>query len=472
MGQEIAADHFRAEARALFDQRLAEETALLRSALASGSFSSSGFVAGCELEAWLIDRNLFPAPNNEAFLAHLDHPLVVPELSRFNVELNSTPQALHGNALLRMESELEQTWRYCMKKAHDLDNALILIGILPTVREQDLCLANISPLNRFSALNTEVIKLRGGRPIQINISGEERLALSQMDVMLEAAATSFQVHLQIPVEKAVRYYNASLMLCAPLAAATANSPFLFQHTLWEETRIPLFEQAVNLGDQAAERVTFGSGYLESSVWECFEENLKMYEALLPIQFDTPPAHFDHLRLHNGTIWRWSRPLIGFDNAGQPHVRIEQRVMAAGPSILDQVASAAFYFGAVHYLAEQIRPPETDLLFSAAHANFYRAAQYGLEATLDWPGERHMVNAASLILDELLPIADYGLTMLGIDRDSRRRYLNIVEARVKSRQTGAAWQRAYLNDHDRNFFDLTAKYLENQRSGAPVHEWNV
>lgn len=471
MGQEISADHFRARERKLFNQRLAEETALLRSSLASGHFASTDFVAGFELEAWLIDQNYFPAPNNEAYLAHLDHPLVVPELSLFNIELNGTPQVLRGDSLLRMERELEQTWRYCMRKAHDLNNSLVMIGILPTVREQDLCLNNMSPLNRYSALNAEVIRRRGGKPIQIDITGEDQLTLSQMDVMLEAATTSFQVHLQVPVEKAVRYYNASLILSAPLVAVSANSPYLFQRSLWEETRIPLFEQAVNLGDKAAERVTFGSGYLQSSIMESFEENLAAYEVLLPMQFDTPPERYDHLRLHNGTIWRWSRPLIGFDETGAPHVRIEQRVMAAGPSILDQIANAAFYYGAVHYLAELSHPLEAELSFAAAHDNFYRAAKQGLDAAVDWSGE-HRANVGTLILDELLPIAEQGLVMLGIDEDGRSRYLTIIENRVKSRQTGATWQRASLARHDHDFFRLTASYLENQRSGAPVHEWDI
>ncbi len=358
-----------------------------------------------------------------------------------------------------------------MEKAHDLNNSLMMIGILPTVREQDLCLTNISPLNRYHALNAEVIKRRGGKPIRINIAGEEQLHLSHMDVMLEAAATSFQVHLQIPVEKAVRYYNASLILSAPLVAATTNSPYLFQRALWEETRIPLFEQSVNLGERAAERVTFGSGYLQSTISECFEENLADYEVLLPMQFDTPPSRFDHLRLHNGTIWRWVRPLIGFDDAGLPHVRIEHRVMAAGPSILDQVANAAFYFGAVRYLAEQAYPPEAELSFSVARDNFYRTAKQGLDAVVDWSGERR-VDVGTLILDELLPMADQGLAMLGIEQDSRKRYLDIIKVRVKSRQTGAAWQRTCLARYDRDFFRLTASYLENQRSGAPVHEWSI
>jgi len=470
MGQEITHIHFPPEAWGAFATRLAQETDLLRQAFAAGHFASDAYVGGFELEAWLVDRNYFPAPDNEAYLAHLNHPLVVPELSKFNVELNGTPQALQGDALSRMEQELTQTWRHCLVKAHDLGNSLIMVGILPTVREADLCLANISPLNRYYALNAEVLKRRGGAPIRVSIEGADRLQLTHADVMLEAATTSFQVHLQVPLEEAVRYYNSSLIVSAPMVAASANSPYLFDHALWEETRIPLFEQAVDMGTGPA-RVTFGTGYLQHSIAECFEENLAAYDVLLPVQFDEAPARFNHLRLHNGTIWRWNRPLIGFDEAGKPHVRIEHRVMPAGPSILDQIANAAFYFGLARFLAELGQAPEADLTFATARDNFYQAARLGLDAEITWlDGQRVKLHA--LILDELLPMARQGLRWLGIDEAESARYLDVIQARVKGRQTGAAWQRAYIERHGRDFFRLTAAYLENQRSGAPVHEWDV
>ncbi len=470
MGQEITNIHFPPEAWERFSTHLAQETSLLRQALSAGHFTANGYVGGFELEAWLIDRNYFPAPDNQAYLAHLNHPLVVPELSKFNVELNSTPQALQSDALSRMEQELTQTWRLCLTKAHDLGNSLIMVGILPTVRESDLCLSNISPLNRYFALNAEVIKRRGGAPLRVDIAGEDHLQLKHMDVMLEAATTSFQVHLQVPVEEAVRYYNTSLIVSAPLVAACANSPYLFDHALWEETRIPLFEQAVDLGSGPA-RVTFGSGYLQDSIAECFEENLSAYDVLLPMQFDEAPTRFNHLRLHNGTIWRWNRPLIGFDEAGKPHVRIEHRVMPAGPSILDQVANTAFYFGLAHFLAGQEHAPEADLPFATTRDNFYQAARLGLDAEITWLGGQR-VKVDTLILDELLPMARQGLHLLGIDEAESTRYLDVIHARVKNRQTGAAWQRAYIERHGRDFFRLTAAYLENQRSAAPVHEWDV
>jgi hypothetical protein len=56
-------------------------------------------------------------------------------------------------------------------------------------------------------------------------------------------------------------------------------------------------------------------YARESILECFEANRTRYPVLLPAVMDEPPESLAHLRLHNGTIWRWNRPLIGFDEQG-------------------------------------------------------------------------------------------------------------------------------------------------------------
>lgn len=469
MGQEIQHIQFDPEDFARFERRLAVETELLGEWLRSGRFSAAGYMGGFELEGWLIDRHFFPAPINEAYLGRLASPLVVPELSKFNVELNGTPQPLSGNGLSLLEQELAETWRHCLRVAHELESTLILIGILPTVRESDLCLANISPLNRFHALNAQILQRRGGQPLRVKIDGAEPLDLLHGDVMLEAAATSFQVHMQVPADEAVRYYNASQILAAPLVAVSANSPYLFERQLWEETRIPLFEQAVATWEER--RVTFGEAYLEQSPLEGFADNLRRFPVLLPVAFTSQAEEFCHLRLHNGTIWRWNRLLVGRDESGEPHLRIEQRVMPAGPSIVDMIANAALYLGAVRFLAGLSRAPETDLPFAQAKANFYRAARTGLAAEVVWLDGRP-VKLGQLLLEELIPMAREGLQLLGLDEEEAGAYLSIIRNRVASGQTGAAWQKAYVARHGRDFFKLTAAYLEHQRSGLPVHEWGV
>jgi len=473
VGQEIDRTRFEPEDYIRFGACLAEETALLAEQEHSGQLSDECCQIGFEVEAWLVDRYLLPAPRNVEFLAALDSPLVVPELSRFNVELNGTPQPLRGQPFARLEAELTSTWRHCLDSAHDLGCALVLVGILPTVREQDLNMANMSPLKRYRALNEQILQLRGGRPLHVDIHGDEHLHTRHGDVMLEAATTSFQVHLQVPAVQAARYYNASLIASAPVLAASVNSPFLFEHSLWAETRIPLFEQAV--ASHAADarphegRVNFGNGYLADGVATLFEENRARFPVLLPMVTPAKPGTFSHLRLHNGTIWRWNRPLIGFNRDGRTHIRIEHRVLPAGPSILDMIANAAFYTGLAEGLAHRTPAPELDIDFDTARENFYRAARLGLDAGIRWPGTA-AVDACSLILEKLLPLARAGLLRLGIDVTEIERTLGVIEARVRSRQTGAAWQRAWVIAHGRDFRLLTATYLENQRSGAPVHEW--
>ena len=472
MGQEINQTQFDDQIFGEYRRRLFREIELLEEQLSQGIFSTIGEIGGYELESWLVDHNYFPSPINQAFLTRLNNPLVVHELSRFNVELNGAPVPLKGNALSAMASELGQNWHECQEVAHQMDSVLMMIGILPTVRQSDLCLANMSELKRYRALNEQVFKRRCGRPLHVCINGRERLDIAHPDVMLEAATTSFQVHLQSAQHNAVRYFNASIIAAGPLMAASGNSPLLFDTDLWDETRIPLFEQSVEINDQSQlrnHRVSFGCGYVRDSLFECFAENLAHHDVLLPILMDSPPQQFAHLRLHNGTIWRWVRPLIGFDPDGTPHLRIEQRVLPAGPTIADMIANAALFFGLAHYLATMREAPEAAFSFNLARDNFYAAARHGLQAKLAWLDDC-TIEARILLLEEILPMARQGLVALGIDKTDIDRNLGILESRIKSGQTGAAWQRAYREKYQTDSLHLVATYLERQRSGAPVHEW--
>lgn len=472
MGQEISSTSFSDSDFAEFRRRLSDETRQLHSLLGADDASDGGYVLGFELEAWLVDHNYFPVPHNEEYLRRLGNPLVVPELSRFNVELNATPRVATGDAISRMHAELAGTWQDCQRVCHDMGDALVLIGILPTIRNADLCLANISPLNRYHALNDQVLRRRHGRPLRVSIKGRDALSLLHSDVMLEAATTSFQVHLQTPLAKVARHYNASLIVAGPVLASGTNSPYLFGQDLWDETRVPLFEQAVDIGgdtlDTPLHRVTFGSGYLGDRVAGYFDENLSDFEPLLPILFEDS-TRLQHLRLHNGTIWRWNRLLIGFSDTGRLQVRIEHRPLPAGPSLIDMMANAALYLGATHFLAELPDPPERDLSFESARTNFYAAARSGLDAEVEWLGGQR-IDVRSLLLDELLPMARRGLGALGIAVDECETYLSVISDRVRSGRNGAAWQREFVARHGSDLSRLTAAYLENQRSGAPVHEW--
>jgi hypothetical protein len=413
-----------------------------------------------------------PAPVVERFLDRLDDPLVVPELATFNAEINGTPQPLRDRALSRLAAELEKTWERCAQAAEGVDAQLAMIGILPTVRPEHLDLDNMTPRQRYRALNEQILSLRRGRPLTLEIRGRDHLFVEQEDVMLESAATSFQIHLKVTAEEAARIYNCSKILSAPMVAIAANSPYLFGCDLWDETRIPLFEQAVSVGGASfSERVTFGLRYVERSVLECFRANLARFPVLLPQVMDEPRERLAHLRLHNGTIWRWNRPLIGFDPAGTPHLRIEHRVVPSGPSVSDAIANAALYFGAVHSLSREPTPPESCIPFLVAKTNFYAAARDGLSAEIQWlDGKTALL--ADILREDLIPRARWGLLDMGIDADEAEQWLEIIGGRLRTGQTGAVWQRAFVADHGPDMLNLTGVYLERQQSGRPVHEWTL
>jgi len=350
MGEEIGRIGFSREDMAQFKSRLVEETVLARKLLADDKDGRprAGHTLGFEIEAWIVDHNSHPAAINQELLETLSHPLVAPELSRFNIELNFEPLALDGDVLDRAAGILSRVWGTCNDEAHRLGASIVMIGTLPTIRGQDLTLANMSPLNRFFALHRQVLRLRGGRASKVDISGDDRFVSGRSDVMLDAATTSLQIHIGSPKELAHLYYNASIAISGPVLAASGNAPFLFAKALWEETRIPLLEQALEM--PGPPRVGMGLGYVGSSLIELFEENARSYPILLPMSFDAAPSELRHLRLHNGTIWRWNRPLIGFDGDGVPRLRIEHRILPSGPTITDMIANTALYLGLARHLA--------------------------------------------------------------------------------------------------------------------------
>ncbi|HLO20526.1 MAG TPA: hypothetical protein VK192_08530 [Sphingomicrobium sp.] len=445
----------------------------MRQAFAAGDCSNAGPLIGLELEVWLIDHNFFPAPHNQSFLERLGDPLVVAELSQFNIEINAPVERIEGRGLQRMHAHLSGTMRRCAENAHQDVDTVIAIGTLPTLRQQDLSLEAMTPSHRYFALNREAMRLRGGMPLNIDIDCaspvEDHFLACFKDVMLEAASTSFQLHLQVPPDVISRNYNASVLLSAPLVAIAANSPFLFGQPLWKETRIAIFEQSLQQ-THGPQRVTLGNAYVGKDITELFEENLNDYAVMLPVEAADPVRCYSCLRLQNGTIWRWVRPIVGFDADGTPHVRIEQRVLPAGPSVVDMIANAALYFGAVHMIARKLDDVEADLPFALARENFYEAARRGLGAEIHWLGGLGKRPIRD-VLSELVPLAAEGLAEQGMDDDLIDHYLDIISCRLAAGRNGAEWQLAHFDRYG-DLHKLTAAYVENQRTGRPVHEWSL
>ncbi|KAB7623762.1 glutamate--cysteine ligase [Alkalilimnicola sp. S0819] len=472
MGTEIDETRFDRDDFLRFSQRLRDETRLYKDWLSEGRFVDGPRRMGLELEAWLVDEAGRPAPCNAQVLESLHDPLLSPELAQYNLELNTHPLALRDTALSDTQRQLEALWARVAAAAAPLGVRPGMIGILPSVTEDDLCLARMSKLRRYQALNEQVLLLRNREPLSVDIRGEERVQTRHADLMLESAATSLQLHLQVGPAEAPAFYNAAAALSAATVALAANAPFLFGRSLWEETRIPLFEQAVAVGPLHGghagplSRVGFGSGYARDGLYSFFVENRQHYPVLLPVPLGEPAERLPHLRLHNGTIWRWNRPLVGFEEDGRPHLRIEHRVMSAGPSFIDTLANAAFFYGAVHALAAGDRK----LPYPVLEANFYAAARHGLRATIHWGGGE--ISVQRLILTQLLPAAAQQLQALGLAQTDIDRYLGVIEARVSAERTGAAWQRQWVGRHGRDFAGLTRAYLKQQAGGEPVHAWPI
>lgn len=451
------------------------ETSLLGEWFSASRFHGTDPVVGFELEAWLIDRSLHPSPSNSTFLHNLDDPLVVPELASFNVEINGTPQPLNGTPFTSLAEELNQTWSRGERVASEMGLGVAMIGILPTLQSHYLTLENMSELQRYRALNEQVMRMRGGRPLEFQIDGREHLALTHHDVMMESGATSLQIHLQVPFHQSVEAFNAAIQLSAPMVGLCANAPYLFGHDLWDDSRIPLFEQAVNVDPIAHSmgegRVGFGTGYAVESLFELFQENLEHYPVMLPITQSGAVDNLSNLMLHNGTIWRWNRPLVGFDMDGNPHLRIEHRVASAGPTVSDVVANSVFFIGMVIGLLDSHKKMAELMPFEQARDNFYCAAKRGMSSVIKWHGGED-IELRALLRDELIPLAESGFKSMGLSEHEWRGWLGIIEGRVVSGQNGTSWQRQWVERNGCDMDGLLEAYLRGQKSGCPVHEWIV
>jgi hypothetical protein len=476
VGQSIERTRLQQRDFTRFKDHLADETVLLHDLVERGGLSAHAPMAGLELEAWLIDERGRPSPRSEEFIERVASPEVVTEIGRFNVALNVPPQPVSDCGLGRLESELALRWQRCREVAAEMGLQVLAIGILPTVTDADLTLANLSDRARYRALNQQMRRQRRGRANRLDIAGPqgESIHSEHHGVMLEAAATSFQVHLQVPEDDIVRTYNAALVASAPMVARAAHSPLLFGRRLWHETRIPLFEQSLDIGTRedgahrALSRVSFGSGYASYSLLECFRENLERFKPMLPVLLDEPAARLPHLRLHNGTMWRWNRPLVGFDDDGHVHLRIEHRPLAAGPSLPDMMANLAFSIGPITWLARQATPPEGQLDFDRARSNFYAAARFGLAPPLQWTDRR--TRPALELLQALAGHARDGLTVLGVDAALANAWFRLVDERLAAGLGGANWQLARLGALGGDLSALTLDCARRQAEGTPLHRW--
>lgn len=478
MGQEIHQIHFNENDLTEFHKRLRNETKILKSWFDKDMFSKKTPMTGIELEAWLVDNDMLPDPIGAEFLDTLGNGQVVPEISRFNFEINSEPYDMSGSVLSSLHKEINDIWAHCSAHAKSMDTNALMMGTLATLRPNMLSLEYLSPNNRYSVMNEQVMKFRHGKPMHIKLEGKDELDLEMDSVIAECAATSLQIHLGVTQKNAKRYYNASVISSAFITALSANSPYFFGKELWDESRIMTFEQAVEINSYRGKdgknvtRVTLGNDYVHDSLFELFLENLDGYPVLLPEVHDLPAEDLSHLQLHNGTIWRWTRPIIGIGKNGSHHLRIEQRTPSAGPTVHDSIANTAFFLGLCDYLAQLETPPEDLLSFEDNRDNFYKAAKQSLYCRVKWvDGKLHDIT--ELMRDVFLPEVKKCLQVRGFNKEDLDFYIDhIIGGRLKKGINGARWQKAWIHCHGKRFQELMEVYLENQASGSPVHEWKI
>ncbi len=488
MGEEVSAQEFSREDRTRYREKVRRCLDVFARMLRESRFDADDPMTGLEIELNLVDDDGNPALKNVEALRVIDDPSFVAELGQFNLEINVAPKRLSERGFTSFEEGVRSCLNAADQKASKMGAHLVMIGILPTLAEGHMSPSSLSPNPRYQLLSDQILAARG-EDLSIDIAGVDRLRTTSDSIVPEAACTSTQFHVQVSPDDFPAYWNASQAISGVQLALGANSPFLLGKELWRETRIALFEQATDTRSEELKaqgvrpRVWFGERWI-TSIFDLFEENVRYFPALLPIIEEEDPVEvldrggipqLAELRLHNGTIYRWNRPVYDVVD-GTPHLRVENRVLPAGPTVADTMANAAFYFGLVRTLAEHERPLWTQMSFSAAEENFHVAARQGIDANVYWPG-LGQVPATELVVRRLLPMARAGLDSWGVDPEERDRLLGIIEQRCLTGRNGASWFVEAFHRHSQGCDDrmealrLTLnEYRKNMHTNDPVHSW--
>ena len=492
MGRDVEHVVFSREDRRRFRDKHRSCLDVLAQMLAESQFDFDRPMTGMEIELNLVDDRGEPANVNARVLELVADPAFQTEVGQFNIEINVDPREIGGAGLHDFEQDVRSSLNSADERARSDGAHLVMTGILPTLKPRHVRIEAMSANPRYAALNDQIFAARG-EDVELAVDGVERLNTYADSITPEAACTSFQLHLQVSPAQFAQYWNAAQTIAGAQLAVGANSPFLFGKELWRETRIPLFEQATDTRPQELKeqgvrpRVWFGERFI-TSVFDHFEENVRYFPALLPICDDEDPVaaldrgdvpRLAELRMHNGTVYRWNRPVYDIHD-GKPHLRIENRVLPAGPSIVDVFANGAFYYGLLHTLAAQDRPVWSQMSFAAAEDNFTEGARHGIHAQLYWPG-LGTVPVTELVLRRLLPMAQQGLAERDVDTAVSDRLLGAIERRCTTYRNGAEWQAEMFHriDEQRQPLDrrdalreMLRRYSEHMHANTPVADWPV
>jgi hypothetical protein len=489
MGQQVNARSFSREDRLRYRRKVRACLDVFARMLSEARFHPERRSIGMEIELNLTDDAGEPALVNAAALEAIADPSFQTELGQFNVEINIAPRLLEGGIFSELERDARASLNNAEERARTVGAHMMIIGILPTIGAKHLHAESFSANPRYTLLNEQIFAARG-EDLEISIAGVERLSTYAETIAPEAACTSVQLHQQVDPDAFARHWNAAQAIAGVQVAVAANSPFFYGKELWRETRIALFEQATDTRPEELKvqgvrpRVWFGERWI-TSIFDLFEENVRYFPALLPVCEDEDPLEtlergdtprLGELRLHNGTIYRWNRPIYDVVR-DQPHLRVENRALPAGPTVVDTLANAAFYYGLTRVIADEERPVWSQMSFSAAEENFHTGARDGINARLYWPGLGE-VPVAELVLRRLLPLAHEGLRRGGVDPGDADRLLAIIERRCVMLRNGASWQSEVFHrfyedkgmDRLEALRQMTRVYREHMHSNEPVGNW--
>ena len=475
--------------RRLFMRAVLNDLNALEMMIDNGLIESGITRIGAEQEMFLVDKNFSPACKSEEIMADIEDPRFTFEIAKFNLEANLTPHELKNNCLRKLENEINETLMIARKTAGKHGVQIVLAGILPTLKQLDLTLENMVPIDRYFELNDTLKGLRGSN-FRLNIRGMDELSVTHDSFMLEALNTSFQVHMQVSSDDFVHKYNVAQAITAPVMAVSVNSGLIHHNRLWHESRIAVFQNSVDTRSDTLQqrgmlpRVYFGKEWVKS-ICDIFKEDISRFPVVLTADFDEDPVgmleqgitpKLKALMLHNGTVYRWNRPCYGVvDNV--PHLRIENRILPSGPSVIDEVANTAFFVGLMIGMSNKYDDITKVLRFSDVANNFLNATRIGLEAKFHWLDHK-TITASKLILEELLPIARDGLIQEGLDIQDIDRYLGVIEQRSITKQTGAKWAIKSITEMDDKILpdekvrSITSEMIVNQKTDEPVHKWKL
>lgn len=474
------------DSRKRFLKHLLHDVEAIERMLADGLFESGISRIGAEQEFCLVDKYFKPSLNSLQVLEKVDDPHFTPELARYNLEINLDPHELGNDCFSKMEKQLNDLLEKAAKAAESLNEKIILTGILPSIDFRAVQIEYMTPKPRYAALANIISELRGA-DFELNITGVDELIISHNNILFEACNTSFQCHLQVEPDDFANMYNWAQMLSGPVLSVCANSPLLVGKHLWAETRIPLFQQSIDTRGKGyhlrerAQRVTFGNRWV-NDVTDVYKNDIARHTLLFMTDIKKDSLEtlnkgkipkLDALQLHNGTIYKWNRPCYGISN-GVPHLRIENRYIPSGPTVIDEIANLAFWVGLMNNMPENYRNKWQELSFDEAKENFKKAAMWGIQSGMVWDGQ--YMSASSLILDKLIPMAREGLKNKGINESDINRYLSVVEARASRYSTGSRWiVKSHRNlrkdlSREETVVALTAIMYNRASSKKPVHEW--